>query len=550
MLINLEINNIALIDRLNIEFSDGMTVLTGETGAGKSIIIDSVNLILGSRANKGLIRYGEEKARVQGLFSVSEKVQLMLQEFGIEAEDSMVAVLRDITSDGRSVCRINGMIVTQNILRDVATLLVNIHGQQDNQSLLNPKFHLAYLDSYAENDSEKDAFKSAYDECHSIKARLDKLNLNEKERAERIDLLKYQTEEISAAGISEGEKEGLIEERTLIQNAEAINEAVMEAKEYLYDGEEINAYDLVSRAANAVARLDGIESAQKAAEKIFDIKYAIEDIASEVRALSDGVEFSRARLDEIEDRIDLIGKLERKYGGSERAVLDYLEKAEKELEELDIGEEMSEKLAAQYEEAEKKMLACAKVLTETRKAAGERLSAQIEKSLYELDMPKVRFSVDIKPADTGKTGADSIEFMICPNVGEELKPLAKFASGGELSRVMLALKSILADADDADTLIFDEIDTGVSGPAAQKIARKLKTLGEKKQVICVSHQPQLAVSASRHLLIKKSSDGERTTTGVKELDYNERISEVARIIDGNNPSAAALLHAKEMIDGA
>ena len=550
MLINLEINNIALIDRVQLDVNDSMTVLTGETGAGKSIIIDSVNLILGARANKGLIRYGEDKARVQALFAVSETVACELSKLGIETEDGMVAILRDITADGRSICRINGMIVTQNILRDAAALLVNIHGQQDNQALLNPKFHLSYLDSYAENEKELEAYFDAYDECRAIKARLDRLNSNEKERAERIDLLRYQTEEIFAAGLSEGEKEQLIEERIIIQNAEAINEAVAEATEYLYDGEEVNAYDLISRAANAVSRLSDIESAAKAAEKIFDIKYALEDVVSEVRSLADGVEFSRARLDEIEDRIDLIGKLERKYGGSEGAVLDYLEAAEKELLELDVGAEMGEKLLEDYEKAKEKMSEAADILTNTRKQAGEKLAADIEKSLADLDMPKTKFSVNIEKSDFTRTGADSIEFMICPNVGEELKPLAKFASGGELSRVMLAMKSILADADDAETLIFDEIDTGVSGSAAQKIAKKLKALGSKKQVICVSHQPQLAVVAANHLLIKKNSDGERTTTSVYPLDYDGRIREVARIIDGNNPSDAALAHAKAMIDDA
>ncbi|MEE0944865.1 MAG: DNA repair protein RecN [Clostridia bacterium] len=550
MLINLEINNIALIDRVQLDINDSMTVLTGETGAGKSIIIDSVNLILGARASKGLIRYGEEKARVQALFSVSEKVAFELSKLGIETEDSMVAVLRDITADGRSICRINGMIVTQNILRDAAALLVNIHGQQDNQALLNPKFHLSYLDSYAENEKELEAYSDAYDECCAIKARLDRLNSNEKERAERIDLLRYQTEEIYAAGLSEGEKEQLLEERILIQNAEAINEAVAEATEYLYDGEEVNAYDLVARAANAVSKLSDIDSAAKAAEKIFDIKYALEDVVSEVRSLADGVEFSRARLDEIEDRIDLIGKLERKYGGSEGAVLEFLEAAEKELLELDVGEEMNEKLLEDYQRARERLSKAADILTNTRKQAGEKLAADIEKSLADLDMPKTKFLVNIERSDSTRTGADSIEFMICPNVGEELKPLAKFASGGELSRVMLAMKSILADADDAETLIFDEIDTGVSGSAAQKIAKKLKTLGNKKQVICVSHQPQIAVAAANHLLIKKNSDGERTTTSVYPLDYDGRIREVARIIDGNNPSDAALAHAKAMIDDA
>lgn len=550
MLISLEINNIALIDALRIDVADSLTVLTGETGAGKSIIIDSVNLLLGARANKGLIRYGEEKARVQALFSVSDNTAQKLGEMGIEVEDGMVAVLRDITSDGRSVCRINGMIVTQNIMRDAAALLVNIHGQQDNQSLLNPKYHLSYLDSYAEDEAELSEYTEAYNDYKQIKARLDRLNSNEKERAERIDLLRYQTDEISAAAITEGEKEQLLEERLLIRNAEAINEAVAEATELLYDGEEVNAYDMVSRAANAVSKLGEIDAASKAAEKIFDIKYALEDAVGDVRALADGVEFSAVRLDEIEDRLDLIGKLERKYGGSEEEILKYFEAAEKELSELDISGEAGEKLAADCEKAAGKLKKTAEKLTAARKAAGKRLAEDIEKSLADLDMPKTRFSVSVREADFTAFGADSVEFLICPNIGEELKALAKFASGGELSRVMLAMKSILAAADDAETLIFDEIDTGVSGSAAQKIAAKLRAVAKTKQVICVSHQPQLAAAASNHLLIKKKTDGERTVTTVTTLGYDERIREVARIIDGNNPTDAALAHAKVMIDNA
>lgn len=550
MLISLEINNIALIDALRIDVADSLTVLTGETGAGKSIIIDSVNLLLGARANKGLIRYGEEKARVQALFSVSDNTAQKLGEMGIEVEDGMVAVLRDITSDGRSVCRINGMIVTQNIMRDAAALLVNIHGQQDNQSLLNPKYHLSYLDSYAEDEAELSEYTGAYNDYKQIKARLDRLNSNEKERAERIDLLRYQTDEISAAAITEGEKEQLLEERLLIRNAEAINEAVAEATELLYDGEEVNAYDMVSRAANAVSKLGEIDAASKAAEKIFDIKYALEDAVGDVRALADGVEFSAVRLDEIEDRLDLIGKLERKYGGSEEEILKYFEAAEKELSELDISGEAGEKLAADCEKAAGKLKKTAEKLTAARKAAGKRLAEDIEKSLADLDMPKTRFSVSVREADFTAFGADSVEFLICPNIGEELKALAKFASGGELSRVMLAMKSILAAADDAETLIFDEIDTGVSGSAAQKIAAKLRAVAKTKQVICVSHQPQLAAAALNHLLIKKKTDGERTVTTVTTLGYDERIREVARIIDGNNPTDAALAHAKVMIDNA
>ncbi len=550
MLTKLEIQNVALIDRLETELSGGMTVLTGETGAGKSIIIDSVNLILGARASKGIIRYGTDKARVQAIFDVSDSVREKLIDMGIEVDDSTIAILRDVTADGKSVCRINGMVVAQSVLRDVAACLVNIHGQQDNISLLNPKYHLDYLDSFAENTKELSNYKEKYAKYKEIKERLLKLSTNEQERLERADLLRYQTDEIAAAELTDGEKDELLEERALIQNAEALTGAVAEATEILYDGDGANAYDFISQAARAMERLDEVSSAQAAAEKLYDIKYALEDAVREVRNLADGVEYSPARLAEIEDRLDLIGKLERKYGGSIEAINEYYEKAMEELKEIDGGTELTDKLEKDCIEAEKQMITAAEELRKTRVLAGEKLSRDIESSLSELDMPKVRFAVDISPKECGTSGADIAEFMICPNVGEELKPLAKFASGGELSRVMLAMKSILADADDTDTLIFDEIDTGVSGSAAQKIAKKLKKLGEKKQVICVSHQPQLAAAAGEHLLIEKTESESRTVTNLYRLDFDARVREIARIIDGNKPSEEALTLSRAMIENA
>lgn len=550
MLNSLEINNIALIDKLSIEIEDGMTVLTGETGAGKSIIIDSVNLILGARAAKGLIRYGEEKARVQALFCVSDSVSEKLSELGIEVEDNEVAVVRDITSDSKSVCRINGMIVTLSTLKDAAALLVNIHGQQDNQSLLNQSYHLSYLDSFAANDEIKEKYQSCYDKHREIENKIEKLTGNEKERLERVDLLKYQTDEIIEAALSVGEKEELINKINLAENAQMLSQGAGDACELLYDGEEQNAYDLVSRTIGAMSKISDIDEVSKILDKIYDLRYAIEDIVEEVRALTDGIDFSGKQLEDMQDRLDVIRKMEKKYGGSVEAVLEYLDKASEELCELDAGEERFDGLKNELDLAEKAREKAAKELTKSREKAAKELSIAIEESLKELDMPKVRFNVAVTEDKFSRTGRDNVEFLICPNVGEELKPLAKFASGGELSRVMLAMKSILADADDADTLIFDEIDTGVSGSAAQKIAKKLKKLSCNKQVICVSHQPQLAVSANQHLLIKKLQKGERTATTLTKLDTEGRILEVARITDGENPGEAALNHAKEMLENA
>ena len=550
MLTSLEINNVALIDRLNIELEPKMTVLTGETGAGKSIIIDSVNLILGARANKGLIRYGEDKARVQAVFTVSGQTAEKLAELGIETEDGICAVLRDVGADGRSICRINGIVVSASTLRSAARLLVNIHGQQDSSSLLDAKFHLGFLDSYAQNTAQREDYAHKYSEYVSLKQRLERLKSDEAGRAERIDLLKYQTEEISAAALSPGEKEELLNERALVQNAEQLTSAVGLCCELLYDGEQTSAYDLVSRTVSEMADIAGLERAQKAAEKLADIKYAIEDATDEIRAMADGVDFSQGRLDEIEDRLSVIERIEKKYGGSEKAALEYLDKASEELFELDMDDDRLAQLEEELAASEETVRAAAAELTLARKAAGGRLAADIETQLRDLDMPKVRFAVDIAPAKLSALGADSVEFMICPNTGEELKSLAKFASGGELSRVMLAMKTVLTDDDGAQTLIFDEIDTGVSGSAAQKIAQKMRSLAEKKQVICVSHLPQLAAAAQNHLLIKKTERDGRTFTGVTPLDAEGRIAEVARIIDGSNPSVAALEHARVMIENA
>lgn len=550
MLTSLEINNVALIDRLNIELEPKMTVLTGETGAGKSIIIDSVNLILGARANKGLIRYGEDKARVQAVFTVSGQTAEKLAEMGIETEDGICAVLRDVGADGRSICRINGIVVSASTLRSAAQLLVNIHGQQDSSSLLDAKFHLGFLDSYAQNTAQREDYAHKYSEYVSLKQRLERLKSDEAGRAERIDLLKYQTEEISAAALSLGEKEELLNERALVQNAEQLTSAVGLCCELLYDGEQTSAYDLVSRTVSEMADIAGLERAQKAAEKLADIKYAIEDATDEIRAMADGVDFSQGRLDEIEDRLSVIERIEKKYGGSEKAALEYLDKASEELFELDMDDDRLAQLEEELAASEETVRAAAAELTLARKAAGGRLAADIETQLRDLDMPKVRFAVDIAPAKLSALGADSVEFMICPNTGEELKSLAKFASGGELSRVMLAMKTVLTDDDGAQTLIFDEIDTGVSGSAAQKIAQKMRSLAEKKQVICVSHLPQLAAAAQNHLLIKKTERDGRTFTGVTALDAEGRIAELARIIDGSNPSAAALEHARVMIENA
>lgn len=541
MLTGLDIKNIALIEQLNIEVNEGMTVLTGETGAGKSIIIDAVNLLLGARTNKTLVRYGTEKARVQGLFSANSDVCSLLSEQGIDAEDEVV-VSREITADGKSVCRINGTLVPQNVLRDIGAYLINIHGQQDNQALLTPARHIDFLDSYAKTDLS--AFSELYAKRKEILRQIDVLTKNEQERIGRIDLLRYQVDELAEAELRVGEAEELSEDKKIIENAEKIAGAISEAYNALY--EENSAYDSISVAASALSRISGIDGKlDEIASRISDMQYAIEDCVHELKGFADGVEYDENVLNDIEERLDLITKLQRKYGGSEEAALSYMKNAEAELLQLENADETVSELSEELSKIDAKMKAEAEKITKLRTEAAKKLQSEIEASLAELSMPKVKFEIMLTPCEYNQKGADSVEFMISPNVGEPLKPLAQIASGGELSRVMLAIKSIVADG--VDTLIFDEIDTGVSGSAAQKIAKKLSALSKGKQVICVSHQPQLAAAADNHCMIKKREDGERTVTEVRQLSAEERITELARIIDGDNITETAINHAKEML---
>ena len=541
MLTGLDIKNIALIEQLCLEVNDGMTVLTGETGAGKSIIIDAVNLILGARTNKTLVRYGTEKAVVQGLFSVSGEVLKILSDMGIDAEDEVV-VRREISADGKSVCRINGDLVPQTVLRDVGAYLINIHGQQDNQALLTPSKHIDFLDSYAKTDLT--AFSELYAKRKELLKQIEKLTQNEQERLSKIDLLKYQVNELLSAELKMGEKEELAESKKIMENAEKIAGAVDGAYNALY--EENSAYDAISAAEVALSKISGIDGKiDEIASKITDMRYVIEDCVHELKGYADGVEYDEATLNDIEERLDTITKLERKYGGSVEAAISYLENANAELLMLENADEAANELSEELAKTEKKMGAEAEKISKQRKTFAKKLQEEIEAALCELSMPKVRFEIMIDAVDFTPNGCDCVEFMISPIVGEPLKPLVQIAAGGELSRVMLAIKSIVTDG--VDTLIFDEIDTGVSGSAAQKIAKKLSKLSKGKQVICVSHQPQLAAAADNHCKIEKIDDGERTVTKITVLSQEERISELARIIDGDNITETAINHAKEML---
>lgn len=553
MLNHLSVQNVAVIDKLEVSINGGVSVLTGETGAGKSIIIDSINMILGDRANKELVRFGEEKAVVQAVFEANASALKILEENDIDTEDNQIIISRRVTRDGKSVARVNGTVVTLSLLRDIADCLINIHGQHDNQALLTPQKHINFLDDYANTAPLIDTYCLIYEKVRGIKRKIASLEMDEKEKMQRIDLLEYQLKEIASANLTDGEEEDLKEQRDIAANAEKIKSAVNEAYENLYENEGApSAYDSLSIASGALAEISELNPTLKTVyDTITEAVYSLEDAAHELRSFGDGVDFDEAALNEIEERLDLISKLKRKYGNSISEILKFYQNGKNELENIKMSDEMTEQLKNELNEAMAELKKAGGELTKARKKAADELQQKIERSLTELNMEKARFCVAVEN-DVGfyENGMDKVEFLISTNPGEPLKPLVKIASGGELSRVMLAIKSILADSDEVDTLIFDEIDTGVSGNTALKIAKKLMGIGKSKQVICITHLPQLTAAADTHYLISKNTDGSLASTALTELDEAGREQELARIIDGGSISDLALEHAREMLKNA
>ena len=544
MIIQLSIANVAVIKKLNVDILNGMTVLTGETGAGKSIIIDSINLILGDRTKKELVRNGEEKAVVQAVFDISDELSEELYEEGIETEENQLIIMREITASGKSVCKMNGTIVTLSFLRDFAHKLVNIHGQHDNQALLDAKKHMNFVDKFTNVKKELDNYKS-------IIKQIEKLNIDESERIRRLDLLKYQIKEIEAANLTSGEEEELKEQRDIIANAENIAKNSEIAYESLYGGSNAgSAYDSISIAVNALGAVNEYPKISEILENITSAMYAIEEAAHEIKDFSSDVEYDEAVLNDIEERLDLISKLKRKYGGSVENILKYYEEIKSECSGIENSDELSRELNEDLTHSRKLLTSLSEKLSEKRKSGAKKLQKDIKDALSELDMGTCEFEVRMKRTDDfTASGTDEAEFFISTNAGEEPKPLEKVASGGELSRVMLAMKSVLADSDNVETLIFDEIDTGVSGNAARKIAAKLSQIAQNRQVICISHLPQIAAAGDNHIYISKSVSDGRTQTSLKYLNDEERCMEIARITDGDVTSTS-LKHASEMLKRA
>lgn len=552
MLSNLQIENIAVIKSASIDFENGFNVMTGETGAGKSIVIDSLNAILGERTSRELIRSGADSASVCAEFqNVGDNVKNELEKLGIEKDNTLI-VSRKLTPDGKNVCRINGMPATVSMLKALGVQLVNIHGQLDNQSLLSPETHCSFIDKLAGSGRELNEFKELYSLYIKKENELKSLNTDVNEKNRRLDILNYQIEEIQKADIRPGEKDELTEKLGFLRNAEKVLDLLHAAYAALNgDGEMPGAADVAADAASKLlSAADYSSDFTETANGVNDAAMNLSAYTEELRDKIYSLDYDPNETERAEERLDVIYRLSQKYGDSEEDILAYLENAEKERDALSFSDERAEQLRAETEKAYNEALAAAKKLSEIRIEAGKKFSADVERELAFLDMPSVKFIVNDSVSELYENGIDNIEFLLSANAGEEPKPLSKIASGGELSRIMLAIKCVLSELDDIDTLIFDEIDSGVSGRAALKIAAKMKELSKTHQVICVTHLAQIAAFADEHKLISKEEKDGRTYTCIASLDYNGRKYELARIMGGLTVTQSILNSAEELLSSA
>lgn len=552
MLSNLQIENIAVIKSASIDFENGFNVMTGETGAGKSIVIDSLNAILGERTSRELIRSGADSASVCAEFqNVGDNVKNELEKLGIEKDDTLI-VSRKLAPDGKNVCRINGIPATVSMLKALGVQLVNIHGQLDNQSLLSPETHCSFIDKLAGSGRELNEFKELYSLYIKKENELKSLNTDVNEKNRRLDILNYQIEEIQKADIRLGEKDELTEKLGFLRNAEKVLDLLHTAYAALNgDGEMPGAADVAADAASKLlSAADYSSDFTETANGVNDAAMNLSAYTEELRDKIYSLDYDPNETERAEERLDVIYRLSQKYGDSEEDILAYLENAEKERDALSFSDERAEQLRAETEKAYNEALAAAKKLSEIRIEAGKKFSADVERELAFLDMPSVKFIVNDSVGELYENGIDNIEFLLSANAGEEPKPLSKIASGGELSRIMLAIKCVLSELDDIDTLIFDEIDSGVSGRAALKIAAKMKELSKTHQVICVTHLAQIAAFADEHKLISKEEKDGRTYTCIASLDYNGRKYELARIMGGLTVTQSILNSAEELLSSA
>lgn len=548
MLIDLKIENIAVIESAEIDFDSGLNVMTGETGAGKSIVIDAINAVLGERTSRELIRSGADNAKVYASFAdINDETERILDEMGIEKmPDKTLVLSRSISSSGKNICRINGCPSTVSALKEIGAGLINIHGQHDSQALLSPDKHCGFIDLLAENSALRGEYKSVFSNLVAVKKELDSLYDTRDEKAARLDYLNFQINEIEQANVRDGEREELSKEKELLQHSGKVIKSLEKAYAVLSDENGI-----VSAAEECAHELETASkyysNAENSAKGIRGISYELADYSAEIRGLIDGFDYSPERLSEINERLDFLYRLSMKYGATEAEIISTHEKAVAERNAIEVSDErisqLEEKLYALSDEI--KILSAK--LTESRLKAAKEFEKSVKAELEFLDMPKVTFVVDRKQTALTSRGADAIEFLISANPGQEPKPIAKIASGGELSRIMLAIKNVLSDKDDVATLIFDEIDTGVSGSAAEKIALKLHQVSKGRQVICVTHLARIAAQADRQMKISKSVDENKTYTRIETLDFESRAIEIARITAGENVTALQLESAKEML---
>lgn len=552
MLSQLYIENIAVIRQATIDFQQGFHVFTGETGAGKTILISAINAVLGGRTFKEIIRTGETRATVSALFTeISEELCKKIEVLGYPLEDNQLLVQREIDLSGKGQCRLDGRPATAAMLREVCSLLIDIHGQHDNQELLSAEKHLGFLDSYGAYPQEMAAYTAAYERMCECAARLDKLQMDESYKLQRMDILQFQIKEIGDAKLSDGEEERLVEQQKRIRNAERITESLGAVYTLLNgNGEEmrgvLEALEEVSTELDTAAKY--LTEFGGYSEKLSDAYYMLEELGSRARDTLEDADFDPRQLDDIESRLDTIYKLKKKYGNSIAEILEYFERISEEYQSLELSDELTAHLQRELDEANLVLHTVAEALTACRLAAAAEFSERVEQELAYLDMTGVRFSITRREKPYGPTGADEMEFMICTNTGEEAKPLAKIASGGELARIMLAIKNVLAEKDGIGTIIFDEVDTGVSGRAAQKIGKKLAEVARHRQVICVTHLAPVAACAAHHYRIYKTVEDGRTFTRVEELTRPQRVQELARIMVGENITDSALKSAEEMLE--
>lgn len=553
MLSELYIENLAVIEKATIDFSDKLNVFTGETGAGKSILINGINAILGQRVTKDIVRTGTDKAVISALFTdIGDNVLQVLDELGISAEDGQLFLTREIRSDGGSVARVNSRAVNVSVLKAIGETLVTIHGQHDNQILMAPERHIEILDRYAESEALIEDYHSSFRELQSIAKKINKIKTEQSKKEFRMAELADIVEEINALNIHEGEDKEIEAELNISKNAVAISEALYMAKQLLSgDDDTDGAVEMTQRASKSVEEYtDIMTEISPIYDRLSSAAIEMEDISEEIGSLLDSLDIDPKRYDYLNQRSDELRRIMKKYGPELDDVLTTLENSQNELDELSGAEQSLDELNKEKERLLAEVSKKAKVLSDHRKKAGERFVSQVTEELEFLNMPKVKLVVQQKTGKLTINGMDSIEFLISANLGEEPKPIAKIASGGELSRIMLALKNVIAEKDSIGTLIFDEIDTGVSGRAAQKIGIKLKQISRLRQVLCVTHLAQMAVMADNHLLIEKNIQGDRTVTTVRTLDHEQRKYEIARIMGGENITELMLENAEQYLKDA